>query len=72
MLPSSARWKPGHALHQRALARAVLAEQRVHRAGLDAHGHAVHRGECAEALGQLVGVERECAAACRKAAYGTG
>ncbi len=52
-----------HALHQRALARAVLAKQRMHGAGLDAHRHAVHGGEGAEAFGELVGVERESASA---------
>jgi len=33
-----------HAFDQRALARAVLAQQGVHAAGLHAHVHAVHGG----------------------------
>ena len=41
----------GETFHQRALAGAVLAEQRRERARLDAQGHVVERGEGAEALG---------------------
>ena len=39
------------AFHQRALAGAVLAQERRERARLDAQGHSVESGEVAEALG---------------------
>ena len=48
-----------NALDEGALAGTVFAEQRVHRAGRDLHRHAVHRGEAAEPLGQLEGLERQ-------------
>jgi len=48
-------------LHERALAGAVLAQQRMHGAGRDGERHLVEGGEAAEALGELVGGQCECA-----------
>src|SRR5690242_1537627 len=49
------------ALHQGALARAVLAQQRVERALLHPHRHIVERRQGAEALGEAHQLERRCA-----------
>ena len=59
------------ALHQRALARTVLAQQRMEGAGFDLHRHVVERGHRAEALGkadQLEGRRGRHASAFRTAA----
>jgi hypothetical protein len=50
--------KAGDALDQRALARAVFTKQRMHGAWRHFHRDVVERGKAAEALGQLVSLQR--------------
>ena len=49
--------RAGEHVHQRALARAVLADERVHFTALEREGHPVERDGRAEPLGDAVDVE---------------